>query len=313
MKSNRLTARILLYALLVAAIAAAWVAVTTLRTPAPQLAEDDLSAFESALNEETAALADAHREALGKLGSIEEMSAPAGGIERVSTRGELESARERASAALTAGVGATAWEMGSFEGSPALDETLDEADRLYEQSVEERVSLQEAFVRESLARQQADHIRLVGYRALQTTLGRDIVRYKLLDSLPIQEIKLDYYRNEFDRANYAIREERQFAEERKGEIGAEVESRYDVLLAEIVDGFAASLADGDMQGVEPAGVKNLLGDIGARIAGFSVHLQHDEFSIERPSQPEFERTDWVNTESSRVDKVASALSENGGK
>lgn len=313
LKSNRLIARILLYALLVASIAAAWVAVTALRTPAPQLAEDDLSAFESAVNEQTAALADAHREALGKLGSIEKMSAPPGGIEGTSTRGELENARERASAALTVGIGATAWEMGSFEGSPALDEALDEADRLYEQSIEEQVSLQEAFVRESLARQEPDHIRLVGYRALQTTLGRDIVRYKLLESLPIQEIKLDYYRNEFDRANYAIREEREFAQGRKGEIRAEVESRYDPLLAEIVNEFAASLADGEAQGVEPAGVKDLLRDIRARIAGFSARLQHDGLSSERPPQPEFDRTDWVETESSRVDKVASVLSENGGK
>ncbi len=290
----------ILYAILLAAIVATWVAVTTLEAPDPPMPGDELEAFKAAVSEETRIIL-ADREAA--LASVETLGAPSSESppsmgRRIDGTTAFEDARDEASRAVVEQVGtmSTPPMSGGLPVSLELDDALNEADRLYESRNAEATSIQETVFREAMESESDDYIRHLGCLALVRTVNRDIIKYRLMESLPLQEIKAGIYETEVQNARAALEESRATASERISGSLTELDCRYGGLLDGIVGGIATQIDEVEMEMIEPSRGLAILESLISRLGGFSPVRLPGGLGLSGAGMPVTDRVAWLARE-----------------
>lgn len=302
MKPGRLIARIILYAILLAAVAATYVALNVLRTPAPPMPGDELEAFAASLAERTGGVLAARLEALDRIQALGEPE-PGPKPMYAADRGlGYEAAKDAASRILEERVGVIEAPLhaGGLLPPGELDETLNAADRLYKERATEGTAMQELIFRDAMMAESPDYIRWLGYNMLTGTLGRDVIRYRVKESLQLHETKSTLYRTETDTIRNRLDASRSDARNLAAAAVSELDSRYDALIAELVSRTIESSANG---GAEPAraGIA-VLDDLRARLYAFAGVRPHRGLEVPPSDVPVSDRTAWLAPERLATDQ-----------
>jgi len=296
LSKGRLTARILLYAILVAAVVATWIVVNELEAPAPEIAGDEIDAFQLRLAESARGLVAQRSEALSQLGNLDEWHAVVGtdrpGVQRATG---FQAEKTRTGTILEDRIGMTsqsAMAAGQYD-LPELGDALDEVDSLFEARLNEQTSAMESIFRESMFDSNDLYIGQLGYYALAGALRRDLIKYRLLNSLPLHEIKLDYYQGEYERLRDEVAAIRSNAVSRAEERANGIADRYSEIIAGLIGEIAATLQtepsgpDGPVMGAE------ILESLGLRISSLSSVYLPAGLSLAAGPMPVIDRSEWL--------------------
>jgi len=282
MKRIRLTARIILYTVLAAAIVAAWVAVTAINLPSPEVPSGGLDSFAASVDSLSEVILAARDSGVDELTGVGMEGTIGRAGERRVTGYDYNGRVTDLTRTLLMEVGRTGppTTVDDFPESPVLDESLDEADRLYAERNRERTSAAEIILRESMLAESADYIRWIGSRVLSATLQRDIIKYRTLEALPFQEIKSTIYGNEGGTLRERLDGMRSAAltdvEDVTGAIDGVYDNEVGGLIDRVIDNWEETgTSGGDGESMHEA-VENILrridGFYGGRIPSMVVEL-----------------------------------------
>jgi hypothetical protein len=296
LKKGRLTARILLYAILFAAIVATWIVVTELEAPAPEIAGDEIDAFQAQLADSARGLVAERSEALSQIGNLDEWHALAMTAHRgVPTSIGFQAEKSRVETVLTDRIGLTsrsAMATGQYD-LPELGDVLDEADSLYEEQLSERTSAMESVYRESMIDSGDDYIGQLSYYALAAALRRDLIKYRQLNSLPLHEIKLNYYQGEYVRFRDELASMRSTADALANERADEIEAKYDDMVAALIAQIAATLAEQPSAPEGPVMGADILESLELRISELPPVYLPAGLRLTAGPMPSIDRSEWL--------------------
>jgi len=299
MKKVRTTARILLYAILLAAIVATWIAVTELEAPAPIIPGDEIDAFRVQVSDAARQLAEKRSNALSQLETLEEyppgrMVSPRG----VPGRTGFQAVKSRTGTALEERIGMTsqpAMASGQYD-LPELGDALAEADSLYETRIAEQTASMESIYREAMIDRNDRYLKQLGYYALAAALRRDLIKYRLLNSLPLHEIKLALYEDESELLSEELATIRSAAVARAEESAAAVAGRYNELVAVLISEIAATLAEAPPAPEGPVMGSEILESLQQRISSLSPAYPPEGITLDPAPMPVVERSVWIEHE-----------------
>ncbi len=317
MRIGRFIARFILYATLVAAIVAAWVTITVLKAPEPVMQAEALGSFSETIAGENQALFDDRADALSELESYVGIGAGrvsrGPGAARITPR--FENAQNAASQAVTGGIFTAALPSaaGMLISSPELDEILDTADAMYLDSVEERTARLVPFYIDAMALESDDYYRYLGYRTLMRTVDRDLIRYRVHDSLYFQEFKIDLYRGIYDESHRELTNRRNTARVGAEAIESELDNYYGNILAGLVSDFNTSLMEEETGRTEILAAAKMRDEIRSRIAGFQPVGLGSSHGIERTHMPDIGRLTWLAGERDAMEFFGEAASGDGSE
>jgi hypothetical protein len=272
------------------------IVVTELEAPAPEIAGDEIDAFRARLAESTRGLVEQRSEALAQLGNLDDWHAEAGtghrGVQR--TTG-FQAEKTRTGTILETRIGMTsesAMAAGQYD-LPELGDALDEADSLFEARLSEQLSAMDSIFRKSMIDSNDMYIGQLGYYALAGAVRRDLIKYRLLNSLPLHEIKLDYYQGEYERLRDEVAAMRVAAVTRAEGSAAEITDRYSVIIAGLIGEIAATLAEAPSGPDGPVMGAEILESLGLRISSLSSVALHAGLRLTAGPMPVIDRSEWL--------------------
>lgn len=300
-----------MWATLLAVVTALWVVARVLREPPPGLDSGELdslrenvaSATDSILAERNAAI-----ETLGAAGDVDPLIF--GRIDRYAADGSgFEAARSRAESDLQSGRIGPGIPMagGLLPRALEIDESLDAADAIFRVESVAGTEVSEAELRRTLEAEAPGYIRLLGYNELRQTLGRDLIRYRMLESLRFHELKDTLYRSESDTNKSAMYLARQGAYARRDSGLSVLDHRYMSYIQVLVHQLNSDWMSVEREsGITPAesGVPD---DIRARIDGFSPVIGPSGREIEPGPVPASDRWSWLTSETEISTEFEAAL------
>jgi len=317
MNKGRITARVFLYAILVAAIAATFVAVTTLRTPAPPAQADEIDAFSTAIADATDTIIESRERALIDIENTAwpAFSASSTGPFSLDTSTGFGPVRTSATRQVESRIctDPVTLASGRIVSTPELDATLDEADRLYALSNSDITAALVPFFLGELEKQADINLRLLGYRKLVSTLGRDLIRYRGVNSLQFHAIKSDIYGERVSSLDSELGSMRDASHVRADEITAGIQEGYDVQLAGLVDEIARALTESEPDPAKYAAMMEILDEIKYTINGFSGFSVPNAPSVQPAEIPISGRVAWLSGERDINESISSVSGISGSE
>ena len=300
-----------MWATLLAVTAALWVVVRVLREPPPGLDSGELDtlrenvaiATDSILAERKAAI-----ESLDAAGDVDSLIY--GGVGRYVVDGSgFEAARFRAESDLQhdrqgPDISMDGW---SLPQALEMDESLDSADEIFRAESVEGTAVSEAELRRTLEAEAPGYIRLLGYNALRQTLGRDLIRYRVLESLRFHELKDTLYHSESDTNKSALYLARQGAYARRDSDLSALDHRYMSYIQVLVHQLNSNWMSEERESGITRAETIVPDDIRARIDGFSRVIGPEGREIEPGSVPASDRWSWLTSETEISTEFEAAL------
>jgi len=310
MKKRSIIWRISLYTALVCAVIAVWTAHSVLNIPDTEPTASEVSAFDTTTNQMAQEINDLRRNDLLSMSALDKVlvsdspdAIPASAVHS-NSRGIMLDKNDSI-------IGSWNGEDGTrqtdrvLEPSDELASALDSADDLYKERINLQVETLEPYLRDSIIDLRSAAVRWFGYHQLYNTIGRDIIRYRALNSLDLMEIKRDLYSDSYNEV-HALREAAR-AETRVGAMELEdaVKSDYDERLAILLDEIAALVIADAITRDLPDSV-TALDSIKYTISEFSPP-GWSHVSVTHVPSPDIDTSGWINFETDLTTLAENAL------
>lgn len=293
--------RAFVYLTAIAVIAAAWELIGVLYAPAPRLSSYGMDSFRASILEGAQGVVSEREDALRRLGQEAQWEVALGsslpGPE--TGAGAFELARSGAVRALQETIGPVEQyaSPGALPPTLALDEALDEADKLYGRDTGLYVATAERMLREGMAAERRDYIQRWAYNRLVATVRADVISYRSLESLPIQEAKEGIYETRFRSTRDALAERRKALRGRRDELYKQLQSAQSSDLTDLVDRAVSSLGDEGTESPARLPEMKVLDDILSQLAGFKPLRFARDREVPMAPKPTIDHRAWLRTES----------------
>jgi len=311
MKKRSGILRISLYTVLVCAFIAAWIAVSVLKVPTQELSDADPAAFDTTTTQIAKNILDTRRDDLEIIARFERLHLSDG--PRIAVSLHWNDPREIMSEQNTSVLYPAVLDYQSggpgqtLEPSGELSDALDAADDLYDWSIYSQTKVQLPYLHDSIIDLRNESAQMFGYRTLASTVQRDILKYRTLNSLAFNDIKHDIYLASLNdvvlRRNVAREQTRQYVMNLEAEMRAENDARLDVLLDE-----TASLIITDARSDNLTLAVTNLDLIINRINNFNSPSGTSQVPAHHVPEPEIDMTSWIAVESDLTSTAENALS-----
>jgi hypothetical protein len=301
-------------AILLIAVWASWVAFKAIQVPSQPALQNEFAEFEARLSQETGTLVDNRENAVHELGLRPGITpgSPAS-YSQIGTdaAGSFERAGNSAESTLSARIGSARYPSlaAGFPGSETLGETLDEADRLYEEWLDIRTGNAYRICMDSLIASSGRSILKSGYRRLIETLNRDLIKYRSLDSLQIHDEKLTLYQTELDNIRSSDTISRAEVRNLVSESNSVVDSKYYSLVDALFNNFVEIWTADETTESGVTDENHVLESIRARINGFAPVIRPREPLVELANAPDLSGMAWLAGEADSTNE----FEENAGR
>jgi hypothetical protein len=121
--------------------------------------------------------------------------------------------------------------------SPELETALDQADAIYKEKLDKSTESAVDIYRKSMALEAPFYIKYLGFLMLSNVIERDILSYRELNSLELNDAKSTYYKDESDSNRMKAQEIRAEAGDNVRRMDEGLEAQYSVNIDELVNKF----------------------------------------------------------------------------
>jgi hypothetical protein len=299
MRASLFILRAFVFIAVAGVILAVWAALGAIQASPPALVGDEVSVSKADVGRIAGDVLNSRSQALDIVASGEESPRSTVGPTanpRLSDQSNLESARTAVQASLenrNPQVTET-----RIPPAPIIDPLLDQADALYWQGVSDLTGKTVGIYQDLIALEAPYYLRYIGFQALRATVDRDVISYRELNSLPLNDSKSTLYQTESDTNRDRLESLATDAATAIDKEKKAILTSRNALLDRLVAGAVANWTRGETgeSGARPhAAFRSLFLD---RLAAIGKQVFPPEYQLRRPPAqvPGAHMTSWLSGE-----------------